>query len=47
MFSSTTLISKGTSTVEKGDESANALKEQLCNENLADWEDVYRTNVTG
>ena len=40
-------ISKGTSTVEKGDESANALKEQLWNENVADWEDVYRTNVTG
>ncbi|KAI0722281.1 NAD(P)-binding protein [Cerioporus squamosus] len=40
-------VSKGTSTVEKGDESANALKEQLWNENLSDWEEVYRTNVIG
>ena len=40
-------ISKGTSTVEKGDESAKALKEQLWNEELSDWEDVYRTNVIG
>ena len=40
-------ISKGTSTVEKGDESAKALKEQLWNESMSDWEEVYRTNVIG
>lgn len=40
-------ISKGTSIVEKGDESAKALKEQLWNEELSDWEEVYRTNVIG
>ena len=40
-------ISKGTSTVEKGDESATALKEQLWNESMSDWEEVYRTNVIG
>ncbi|KAL7282667.1 hypothetical protein ACG7TL_004140 [Trametes sanguinea] len=38
-------VSLGTSTVEKGDESAQALKEQLWNEELSDWETVYRTNV--
>ncbi|EJF62268.1 NAD(P)-binding protein [Dichomitus squalens LYAD-421 SS1] len=40
-------ISKGTSSVEKGDETAQALKEQLWNESLSDWEEVYRTNVIG
>ncbi|KAI0682644.1 NAD(P)-binding protein [Earliella scabrosa] len=40
-------ISKGTSSVEEGDKSAEALKDQLWNEELADWEDVYRTNVIG
>ena len=40
-------VSLGTSTVEKGDESADALKEQLWNEKLEDWETVYRTNVIG
>ncbi|KAI0758064.1 NAD(P)-binding protein [Fomes fomentarius] len=40
-------ISKGTSMVEKGDEGAKELKEQLWNEELSDWEDVYRTNVIG
>ncbi|KAI0775881.1 NAD(P)-binding protein [Trametes elegans] len=40
-------VSLGTSTVEKGDESAQALKEQLWNEDLPDWEAVYRTNVIG
>ncbi|KAH9854979.1 NAD-P-binding protein [Lenzites betulinus] len=38
-------VSLGTSTVEKGDESAQALKEELWKEELSDWETVYRTNV--
>ena len=40
-------VSKGTSTVEKGDESADEPAQLLWNENLEDWEDVYRTNVIG
>jgi len=40
-------VSLGTSTVEKGDESAQALKDELWNESLSDWETVYRTNVIG
>ena len=40
-------VSIGTSTVEKGDESAQALKDQLWNEDLSEWETVYRTNVIG
>lgn len=40
-------ISKGKSSVEEGDKSADALKKELWNEELSDWEDVYRTNVIG
>ncbi|TFY62857.1 hypothetical protein EVG20_g6552 [Dentipellis fragilis] len=40
-------ISKGSSMVEKGDESAEELKEELWKERFEDWEDVYRTNVIG
>ncbi|KAI0638550.1 NAD-P-binding protein [Trametes polyzona] len=40
-------VSLGTSEVEKGNESAQALKDQLWNEELSDWETVYRTNVIG
>ncbi|KAI0658528.1 NAD-P-binding protein [Cubamyces menziesii] len=40
-------VSISTSTVEKGDESAQALKDQLWNEDLSEWETVYRTNVIG
>ncbi|KAI0650380.1 NAD(P)-binding protein [Trametes meyenii] len=40
-------VSLGTSTVEKGDDSAHALKDQLWKEDLSDWETVYRTNVIG
>jgi NADP-dependent 3-hydroxy acid dehydrogenase YdfG len=40
-------ISLGTSNVEAGDESAEKLSEELFNEEMNDWDDVYRTNVTG
>lgn len=40
-------VSLGTSEVEKGDESAQALKDELWKEELSDWETVYRTNVIG
>ncbi|KAF8827792.1 hypothetical protein HHX47_DHR4000128 [Lentinula edodes] len=40
-------ISLGTSQVEKGDESAKQLSEELFGEDLVKWEDVYRTNVIG
>ncbi|KAI0737735.1 NAD-P-binding protein [Daedaleopsis nitida] len=40
-------ISKGTSTVEEGEKSADALKKELWNEELSDWEETYRTNVIG
>ncbi|KAL5476376.1 hypothetical protein ACEPAI_1935 [Sanghuangporus weigelae] len=40
-------ISKATSVVEKGDEDAVALSKELWEENVNDWEDVFRTNVTG
>jgi NAD(P)-dependent dehydrogenase (short-subunit alcohol dehydrogenase family) len=33
--------------VEKGDESAKALSEQLWGTGMDEWEDVYRTNVIG
>lgn len=40
-------ITKGTSEVEKGDQSADALSDELFGEDQAAWEDVYRTNVVG
>jgi NAD(P)-dependent dehydrogenase (short-subunit alcohol dehydrogenase family) len=40
-------ISEGTSEVEKGHESAEALSKELFNEDFAAWENVYRTNVIG
>ncbi|EJD04805.1 NAD-binding protein [Fomitiporia mediterranea MF3/22] len=40
-------ITKGTSEVEKGDEDAAALSKVLWDEEIVDWEDVYRTNVIG
>ncbi|KAI4527135.1 NAD(P)-binding protein [Schizophyllum commune Loenen D] len=40
-------VSEGTSTVEKGDESAEALSKELFSEEISQWEDVYRTNVIG
>jgi hypothetical protein len=40
-------VSVGTSNVEAGDESAEKLSETLFSEELKDWDDVYRTNVTG
>ena len=40
-------ISKGTSTVEKGDEAVNELSKELFGESDEDWLDVYRTNVMG
>ncbi|TRM68727.1 hypothetical protein BD626DRAFT_395007 [Schizophyllum amplum] len=39
-------ISEGSSSVEKGDESAEALSKELMSEDMASWENVYRTNVT-
>lgn len=38
-------ISKGTSTVEKGDEDVKQLAEELWSEDQKNWEDVYKTNV--
>ncbi|KAJ3838028.1 NAD(P)-binding protein [Lentinula raphanica] len=40
-------VSLGSSEVEKGDESAEQLSEELFGEDLVKWEDVYRTNVIG
>ncbi|TCD64059.1 hypothetical protein EIP91_004567 [Steccherinum ochraceum] len=40
-------ISLGTSKVEKGDESAEALQKELWAEKQENWEAVYRTNVIG
>ncbi|KAJ3777508.1 NAD(P)-binding protein [Lentinula raphanica] len=40
-------ITIGSSEVEKGDESAEKFGEELFGEDLAKWEDVYRTNVIG
>ncbi|KZT06522.1 NAD(P)-binding protein [Laetiporus sulphureus 93-53] len=40
-------IDGSTSTVEKGDESAQALQKELWNEEVLMWESVYRTNVIG
>jgi len=40
-------VSLGTSNVEKGQESAEALKNELWKEKQEDWEQTYRTNVIG
>ncbi|TFY83116.1 hypothetical protein EWM64_g895 [Hericium alpestre] len=40
-------ISRGSAVVEKGDEDAVQLKEELWSERVEEWEDVYRTNVIG
>ncbi|GJE89566.1 NAD(P)-dependent dehydrogenase [Phanerochaete sordida] len=40
-------ISLGTSAVEKGQESAEALKAELWKEKWEDWEQIFRTNVIG
>ncbi|KIK58335.1 hypothetical protein GYMLUDRAFT_1006896 [Collybiopsis luxurians FD-317 M1] len=40
-------ISIDSSEVEKGDESAEKLSDELFSENMSNWEDVYRTNVIG
>ncbi|EMD40343.1 hypothetical protein CERSUDRAFT_130104 [Gelatoporia subvermispora B] len=40
-------VSLGTSSVEKGDEGAEALQRELWSENPADWEQVYKSNVIG
>ncbi|KAI5120446.1 hypothetical protein M0805_009908 [Coniferiporia weirii] len=40
-------ITKGTSSVEKGDEDVVSLAKELWQEDTAEWEDVYRTNVMG
>jgi len=40
-------VSVGSSEVEKGDETAEELSKELFGEDLAKWEDVYRTNVIG
>jgi len=40
-------ISKGSTEVERGDESAKELSEELFGEEMKNWEDVYRTNVIG
>lgn len=38
-------ISEGTSSTEKGQESAQALADELWKEDVTQWENVYRTNV--
>ncbi|KAI0065871.1 NAD-P-binding protein [Artomyces pyxidatus] len=40
-------ISEGTSVVEKGDEHAEELRNELWSEKFEEWENVYRTNVIG
>lgn len=40
-------VSVETSQVEKGDETAEKFSEELFGEDLAKWEDVYRTDVIG
>ena len=40
-------VSLETSATEKGQESADALKEELWKEDWANWETTYRTNVIG
>lgn len=40
-------VSLASSTVEKGDESAQALQKELWAEDQKDWEDTYKTNVIG
>ena len=40
-------ISKGSTEVERGDESAKELSEELFNEDMKNWMDVYNTNVIG
>lgn len=40
-------VSLGTSSVEKGQESAQALKDELWKESWEDWETIFRTNVIG
>jgi len=40
-------VSLGSSEVEKGDETAEELSEELFGEDLGKWEEVYRTNVIG
>ncbi|KAH7931342.1 NAD(P)-binding protein [Leucogyrophana mollusca] len=40
-------ISEGTSDTDKAEESAKDLSAELFNEDLASWENVYRTNVIG
>ena len=37
----------GTSEVEQGEESAEALRKELWSEEVREWEEVYRTNVIG
>ena len=39
--------SQGSTEVEKGDESAQKLHDELWSESLNDWMDVYKTNVVG
>lgn len=38
-------VSLGTSSVEKGQESAEALRDELWKEKWEDWETIFRTNV--
>ena len=38
-------ISEGTTSTEKGQESAQALADELWKEDMTQWENVYRTNV--
>jgi NAD(P)-dependent dehydrogenase (short-subunit alcohol dehydrogenase family) len=40
-------VSLGTSSVEKGQESAEALRDELWKESWEDWETVFKTNVIG
>ena len=40
-------VSLGTSSVEKGKESAEALRDELWKEKWEDWETIFRTNVIG
>lgn len=40
-------VSLGTSSVEKGRESAQALRDELWKETWDDWETIFRTNVIG
>ncbi|THG97443.1 hypothetical protein EW026_g4550 [Hermanssonia centrifuga] len=40
-------VSLGTTSTEKGEEGAHALKNELWKESWEDWEDTYKTNVIG